>query len=209
MIYIVWAPPRQGKTYFCTDWAVKALRDIAKGSKRYKRVLSNYPIFDSKSGLWSDVWERRLAFEHVTDSLIIIDEAYRDYNSRTFKGFSPEEHTFFATNGHNANDIVVIAQNPARVDVVIREMCNVFFHVRKHQPFFMKRPLYFTVEGFTSEEDFAKRYSSDDFVYSRERILFRSRTARAYDTHYFRNESGDVNYVSWGEKIAIPESLTE
>ena len=106
-------------------------------------------IYDQ--GRSSLVWTPDLAHESIHDALIVIDEAYRDYNSRSFKNFSPDEHTFFATNGHNNVDIVLIAQNPARVDVVIREMCNIYFFVRKVSLPFVSRPLCFRVLGFLDE----------------------------------------------------------
>ena len=117
-------------------------------------MFTNYPIVDSdmRSSL---VWSPDLVHESIHDALIVIDEAYRDYNSRSFKNFSADEHTFFATNGHNNVDVVLIAQNPARVDVVIREMTNIYYFVRKFQLPFMSRPLWFRVLGFLDEESMA------------------------------------------------------
>lgn len=191
MIYIVWAPPREGKTYFCTRWA---LGRLAKG----QTVFTNYPVIDDQ-GRSSLVWSPDLVHESIHDALIVIDEAYRDYNSRSFKNFSPDEHTFFATNGHNNVDIVLIAQNPARVDVVIREMCNVFFFVRKFQLPFMSHPLWFRVLGFLDETSMAGR--DPKLAYSSELVFFRRYVARAYDTHFFRKDDDDFQGITWREKL--------
>jgi hypothetical protein len=191
MIYIVWAPPREGKTYFCTRWALGRLR-------KNQRVYTNYPIIDS-SGRSSMVWTPDLVHESIHDALIVIDEAYRDYNSRSFKSFSGDEHTFFATNGHNNLDIVLIAQNPARVDVVIREMTNIYFFVRKLSLPFVSRPLAFRVLGFLDELSMSSR--DPKMAYSSELVWFRKYVAQAYDTHYFRKNSQEHTGITWKEHI--------
>lgn len=128
MIYIVFAAPRQGKTYFCTYIALHALK---KAKKDGKKVFSNYPIYHKKLGS-TYRWEAGMEQDNITDSIIIIDEAYQAYNSRNFKGFSKNEHLFFSLNGHNQNDIWLIAHSPQRVDVVIREMVDMFYFVTKY-----------------------------------------------------------------------------
>ncbi len=194
MIYIVWAPPREGKTYFATRWALRRLRSGVP-------VYSNYPIIDRRRSLSSMIWTPDLSAESIHDSMIIVDEAYRDYNSRSFKNFTTDEHTFFATNGHNNIDVVLIAQNPARVDVVIREMCNIFFFVRKISIPGISRPLGFRVLGFLDEESMVSR--SKDAAYSSEYVLFRRRVADAYDTHYFRRDAEPYRGVTWASRLGV------
>ena len=191
MIYIVWAPPREGKTYFCTRWALGRLQ-------KNKTVFTNYPVVDDQ-GRSSLVWTPDLVHESIHDALIIIDEAYRDYNSRNFKTFSSDEHTFFSTNGHNNLDIVLIAQNPARVDVVIREMTNVYFYVRKVAIPLLDRPLCFRVLGFLDELSMASR--DPKMAYTSELVWFRQSVARAYDTHYFRKDCREYKGITWKEKL--------
>lgn len=145
------------------------------------------------------VWTPDLVHESIHDALIVIDEAYRDYNSRSFKSFSGDEHTFFATNGHNNLDIVLIAQNPARVDVVIREMTNIYFFVRKLSLPFVSRPLAFRVLGFLDELSMSSR--DPKMAYSSELVWFRKYVAQAYDTHYFRKDSQEHIGITWKEHI--------
>lgn len=169
-------------------------------------MFTNYPIVDSdmRSSL---VWSPDLVHESIHDALIVIDEAYRDYNSRSFKNFSADEHTFFATNGHNNVDVVLIAQNPARVDVVIREMTNIYYFVRKFQLPFMSRPLWFRVLGFLDEESMVSR--NPKMAYSSEFVPFRLSVANAYDTHYFRKDCDEYQGITWLDKMTKDISENE
>ena len=122
-VKIIFAAPGEGKSYYATKQAYDAL-------KKGRVVFSNYPII-TPAGLSSCIWESTHCHENVQDSLIIIDEAYRDMSSRDFKDFTKEEHTFFATNRHNNNDVLLLAQNPARIDVILREITSEFLFMRK------------------------------------------------------------------------------
>lgn len=211
MIYIIWAPPREGKTFYAT-WLV--LRALQKGRK----VYTNYPVIHTikqrpkfykkkvQVVLSTLKWDKLFAKHNITDSMIVIDEGYIDYSSRDFKAFTKETHTFFATNGHNNNDIYIIAQNPARVDLIIREMANVFIHVRKHSFPWSTNPLWFTVEGYLTQEDFALRHSSPNAVYTRRQLLPSKAVKKAYDTHYYRNGDNDFNYTTWSEYLTCMDS---
>jgi len=219
MINIIWAPPRQGKTYYCTNEVVGLLKE----GKR--RIFTNWPVIvqTPKGPLSSRVWIPALAHENILESDIYIDEAYMDYNSREYKKFEKDTHTFFATNGHNDNEITLIAQNPARIDVVIREMCNGFFLVKKITwPFVIwtiyarlanlirkekynparPNPLMFIVYNFLTEKDMASR--NPEAAYSTQRLWFNHDTARAYDTHYWKTDD-DKPYEgkTWQEKLEL------
>lgn len=116
-------------------------------------------------------------------AVIIIDEAYRNYNSRDFKNFSTEEHTYFATNRHNELEIYLIAQNPARLDVTIREISQ-FILCRKIG--FLSFILGFKLQYFEFMEDLSRRKAGDrEAHYRTEFIRFSKTVAQAYDTHYF------------------------
>lgn len=189
MIYLIWGPPGAGKTYFATR---EALRQRRKG----RAVYSNYPIVDPRSGWSAYVWQPEYVYETVTDAVLVIDEAYRDYNSREYKKFNVDMHTFFATQRHNNLDIFLIAQNPARIDVIIREIVNVFYYVRAWWRLpVLGHPLGFTATGYLDEEDMRSR--SKDAVYSRERYLFSRRVARSYDTHYYGRGEQTFEPVTW------------
>lgn len=205
MIYLIWGPPGAGKTYFATR---EALRQHGKG----RSVYSNYPVVDARSGWSSYVWKPEYIYETVTDAVIIIDEAYRDYSSREYRKFNADMHTFFATQRHNDLDVFLIAQNPARIDVVIREIVNVFYYVRKWFELPLVRiPLGFTVTGYLTEEDMNSRATDAKAIYSRERIIYSPRVAAAYDTHYFRAGEQTLSPITWSEyqkTLIVAESNT-
>lgn len=225
MINIVWAPPRQGKTYYCTNEIVALLKE----GKR--RVFTNWPVIvKTPQGIVSSrVWTPDLTHENVLGADVYIDEAYMDYNSREYKKFEKDTHTFFATNGHNDNEITLIAQNPARIDVVIREMCNGFFLVRKISwPYIVwtiyarlvnlvrkkklnpsrPNPLVFIIYNFLTEKDMASR--NPEAAYSTQRLWFNRETAEAYDTHFWKTED-DKPYEgkTWQERLDLKTDPTQ
>jgi hypothetical protein len=205
MIYIFWAPPRKGKTYTATAWALEYMKRIKKGRTSKTQVFSNYPIYDKKLGS-TLFWNADSIYYNITDSLIIIDEAYRDYSSRKWQKFSTDEHTFFATNGHNNNDIVFIVHGVNRLDPVIREMADSYYFIKKFQLPFMNRPLYFKIEVFVDEIAIAQRYSGHSrhgVIYQR----FKKRVAQAYNTHFFREiVDPDQTYLSWLDMKNLDEN---
>ena len=237
MIYFIWAPPRQGKTFYAT---YLVLLQLLKGNKK---VFTNYPVIyeiplglrarfknflikwnnricvylDKKSGLLflknrftvrtliktkslsSYVWKPEYAKAGITDSSIFIDEAYRDYSSRNFKSFDVDTHTFFATNGHDNNDFYLLTQHPNRLDLIIREMANIFYHVKKYTFPWSDNPLLFRIEGFLTQEDFLKR--TDDSVYTREYLTPKQSVKTAYDTHHYRTKRKPIVFKSWIDLI--------
>ena len=174
------------------------MKKIKKKKTSKTKVFSNYPIYDKKFGA-SLFWDGETINYHISDSLIIIDEAYRYYSSRKWQKFTTQEHTFFATNGHNNNDIIFIVHGINRLDPVIREMADAFFYIKKVTLPFMKRPLYFKIEVFNDEFEIAQRYSGNShhgIVYK----WFKKRVANAYNTHFFREiEIPDFKYLSWSD----------
>ncbi|TGC06979.1 zonular occludens toxin domain-containing protein [Methanolobus halotolerans] len=129
------------------------------GRDRKKHYFTNFPVEHPKKG-FTNVWKSELAKQNITDSMIVIDEAYRNYNSRDYKTFQKDEHTFFATNRHLNNDIFLIAHNPARIDVVIREITEEFILMHCHKLPFLRWPLWFSADVFLDELAVAQRYTS-------------------------------------------------
>lgn len=190
MIYLFWGTPGAGKTYSVVAEAVSRL-------KAGKTVYSNFPIIHEKYGS-SYKWEQDYIYQSVYDATIILDEAYRDFNSRKFKNFTDDMHQFFATNRHNKLDIFLLSQNPARIDKIIRESANIFYYITKFHLPLMKAPLWFKCEGYLQEADLNTKAESK--VFSRKRYLFCRSVAKSYDTHYFRKD--DVNQfqpVLWSD----------
>jgi hypothetical protein len=256
MIYIIWAIPGGGKSYFGTQIAGKEMF-----LKHPRKVFSNYPIiyrqkpfilkrlfnlipkpiltidFNIKSSyakklnkkvlrfvkrqpledkIYSTyIWEDKYIYTGLSNSVIILDEAYRDFSSKESPKFSKDKHTFFATNRHNELDIYVIAQHPARIEVIIREMTNIFYFVTKWRNPITQKPLWFDVAGYLSEEDFKLRRLKTDMRFSLNHYWFRDTVANAYDTHYFRKDVS-VSPRKWSDidvskhfEISIEDKTTE
>ena len=212
MIYLIVAPPGNGKTYFATHLALKIGRK--KFNKQTKQpvfsVYTNFPVFDKKIGYSTYKWEHDYVFKSIYDSTIIIDEAWQYFSSRDYKNFGKDLQAFFALNRHNGNDIYIIAQNAARVDVIIREMVNEFYYIEKHCIPFTDRPLWFTAWVYQDLTQMAKM-SPDILAYSsKRRVLFRKRTANAYDTHAFRTiKEAPIEPVFWADELGYAEEEKE
>lgn len=185
MIYVYIGAPGQGKTFSATH---RALSELKKG----RTVFSNFPIEDTKRHLVTKIWKKEYAStKHIKDSLIIIDEAYKDWNSKDWKDITPEEHSFFAECRHWGNDIILIAQSSARVATIAKEIANIVI-VKKYTI------LYWWIIGFKLEyyetvDDISRRHISKDPLYYRhDFIWFNKRTAKAYDTHYNSRQNDEI-----------------
>lgn len=209
MIYVIVGPPRSGKTYFATKIALSELR--GKGFlfwKRFSRpVYTNYPVIDRKHNLSSRVWDSNYVYENIQDSIIIIDEAYRDFSSRNYKNFDADKHLFFATNGHQGNDIYIITQNASRVDLIIREMTNELYYVRNISLF--GRPLIFIIDVIQDLNEMGKLKPSPLSVVKKRLMLFRSSVASAYDTHAYRSIAPPFESRTWAEKLGSQSVINE
>lgn len=197
-IKIIWGVPGAGKTYYTVRKMLQAMK-----KKRKKLYFSNFPIYHKKYG-WSYVWLPEYSKQTIVDAEIIIDEAYRNLNSREFQKFTKDEHTFFATCRHLNNDIWIIAHNPARIDVVIREITEEFILMHCHKIPILGWPIWFSADVYLDEQALAQRYTAKNAKYCVERFFFSKRVAKAYDTHFFRpNDIPEFKYESWGEKLGL------
>ena len=231
MIYIIWGIPGGGKSYYGTYIAIKEMMK-RKTNKRVfsnypiqlqissgiiQKIINIIPIikienkkiiFVKKPPLQpivhsTYIWEDRYIYSGITNAVIILDEAYRDFSSKESYDFKKDKHTFFATNRHNDLDIYIIAQHPDRIEVIIREMCNIFYYIFKWKNPITGKPLWFDISGYLSQEDFKLRNLKTDMRFSHERIWFRKQIAEAYDTKFFRKEP-KIEIKRWDE-INIPD----
>lgn len=229
MIYLIWAPPSEGKSYYVTNRAVELL------IKGRKRIFSNYPIvyqepltpFQFAKNVYNRItkkpliqnkvystykWETEYVYKGITNSVIILDEAYMYYSSRK-KDVDKDVHSFFATNGHDGNDFYLIAQHYNRLDLIIREMASYYVFVSKiSNPLSLigsgaregeLMPLLFKIEFYLSEEEFKYRRIHKT-VFKQQRIFFNKRIAHAYDTRFFRKTEKSMTPVKWVD-LMTPE----
>lgn len=201
MIYAVTGLPRNGKTFL----AVRMAREYWRKDPRIK-IYSNFPIIWGR--LSSYIWEPEYVSEPIFNSVIIIDEAWRFFNSRKFKDFSEDEHLFFAASGQNENDIIIISQSVNRIDTVIREIANeIIIVVKRRIPlpgrFVRARNkdkeataapdtqaeiiLWFRADVYASVEDLKmKAIAGKRAMARRFRFRFEKEVAAMYNTHQFR-----------------------
>jgi len=194
-VYCVYAPPGEGKTYIATALILEYL-------KQGRQVFSNFPVITPDLKYQTKFWQKSLMKEQIQKSVIVIDESYKDYNSREYKTFSKDDHDWFATSGHNENSIYLLTQNPQRIDTVIREIVNFYIFVEKVEIPLLGIPLFFRLFYFRSEEDM--RVSKYGMVepWDVQKFWFNWYCASSYDTKFFRRPY-DKPYIGtdWIKKL--------
>jgi|GEM_PF-3424330 len=183
LIKIVFAPPKEGKTYYLVKEAMEIMI-------RGRMVISNFPIeFWHKGRKYkSAIWDDTLYECDLGGCVIIFDEAHNLFNSREYSKFGKDKTMWFATHEHNRMDILLATHDPAMIDVNIQRCCGIYYFVRKITWPFSKRAIYFVAETYLDSAAVARRYTSKDAIYTVERYLLRKKVYRAYDFHFFRNE---------------------
>lgn len=136
MFRIFFGSPGCGKTTL----ACRTFYKIIKSPKKYP-YKSLYCNFETKlanqldlSGLgtWSPP-ER---------SLLMVDEAGIEYNSRKYKSLSQETIAFFKLHRHYRCDIDFISQSWEDIDVTVRRLADELWYVRRLGPFTALRRVY-------------------------------------------------------------------
>ena len=207
MIDFYWGLPSEGKTFVVVK---KEREKIIKG----RIVYSNFPImFVHKGKQYSSlVWNDKYVYEPLHDCDIVIDEGYRTASSRDWKSFTVDEHTFYATTGHNGIDVLFITQAIPRVEVIIREIVSKFHQIKKFSiPWFKPDPRgeYEKVIWFLEEVRLQSPKTPGtpaDEIYTSSRLFFDKNTAKAYDTKYYR-KPGELSFKPefWTQKLEIKQ----
>ncbi len=228
--YIISAAPSQGKSLLATKIAVDLL-------KEGKTVFSNYPIIYSipftfkekiknlflrikkqpliqKKQLSSNKWDDNYIDCGLHDCTIILDEAYKLVDCHC--KLTASQHDFFATTGHNNVDIYVIAQNYARINLVIREMATFYIVSKFSNPFSLVSkngrkeltPLFFTLDIYLSERDYNLKGMKKDALYKTKRVWFNKDIAEAYQTQYYRQKAKPITVISWLDDMKQKDDST-
>lgn len=193
------APPRTGKSYIAT---ALALDRLSSG----RPVFSNFPVVSGS--LSSYVWRPEYVSENIQDSLVIIDEAQRDFDSLSHKSLTDAEDYFFAASGHNRNDVIVLSQNPARVAKAVRDRMNYFAWVRtrlsviflRNREGKLGRPLLLSADVYLDFESMMARRT--DALAFRDWYWFRRRVAEAYNTHAFGKAQEPFYSQKWSDLLS-------
>lgn len=206
MIIVLTGMPGSGKSYLATQLIYDAWKDDPD-----RKIFTNYPVrLGDKSTM---IWEPEFVNENIRDSLVVIDEAYRDYNSRKFSDFSDNAHVTFATNRHNGNTFVFISQNVARLDTVIREIAEIWWISKVAYPtlkslteFDKWHPIWFKAELYDCLDSFKmKAMLGKNAAYKKKRWRFKKKVAEMYDTHYY----GDCTDPPFEHKFWFNEPLIQ
>lgn len=178
-VFIIMAPPSEGKSYVATAIVLELLKQGVK-------VFTNFPVQSVDGKYVSYVFTKELMKQNLNGCAVFIDEGYTMFNSRKYMEFADEDHDWFATSGHNEMMIFIIVQNANRVDKVIREVLNLVYVVHKVKLPIFDLPLWFTMDSLLDIEDLRDYRKGLIDPYSRERFRFTVDVALAYDTRYFR-----------------------
>lgn len=109
-ISLITGLPGGGKTLYGT-------RRILEARAAGRQVLAN---FHSKQRLWKfALWDE---MSNAEDALCVIDEAHMWFGSRAWKEQSVGDLGVFQQHRKNGLDMLIITQDKARVDTVIREL---------------------------------------------------------------------------------------
>lgn len=133
----------------------------------------------------------QMNFQFPKHSLLIDDEAQRDYDAREFEKFPAALGIFMQHHRHaSIDDILLISQHPRRLDNKMRDLSEVF---RKHRVFFTLPLIPFGVSMYTNYYEFedygkyhrvkkeAKTYDCDNHI----RIFLKKNIFPRYHSKYY------------------------
>ena len=201
MVYLFVGKKRSGKTCYCVSY-------LRKHSKKYSNYFCNFPLdfaYKIDPYTWMD-------FKYPKNSAIFIDEAQKFYNSRNFtelqkKGIGDKLLDFLTLCSHYDIDIFFITQSPNRIDLQIRELADVIFHI-KHtfKTLFRKEPFLVFGYNFSDITDYEKFINPNNFSHQYNyRFTFKfiySSDLKTFDTKYIYPDylrKPNINFKRWSE----------
>jgi len=187
-IKIVTGLPSAGKTYYMTLLAKEAIdEDIP--------VFSNYRLgypeeSTPKQVIYYETFEQLIELlEGVEKALIVCDEIQVHFNSRTWGTFSVRMQTLFQQHAKDGLNIIGTTQNEARVDVVIREIVQIWIHCRR-------------IGGFGRVSNYPWGWIKASYYWPEE---FTKAEAQPYFTEYVWVKRSIATFYNTLEKIPVPE----
>lgn len=132
MINIYFGNPGCGKTTFAVRKAYKIIKRYKKTKKTpYNRIYAN---FETKTMKFHDL-DGLGEWSFPPKSLVCIDEAGIEYNSRKYKSMKQSLIRWFKLHRHFKCDVDFYSQSWEDMDVTIRRLADNLFHLRRLGPF--------------------------------------------------------------------------
>jgi hypothetical protein len=195
---------RKGKTANATYLAVKTYKKhnsiirklIERRIHNQNTIFSNYPILlDRKKKVYSHAIDPRqltMRYKLPSGSVIIIDEIQRYWDSTEHDKVPKGLKTLFQHHAHgDILKIIVISQDPGRIPITIRQLCESY---TKHR-FFIKIPLIPLFVSYATEYyrevDYgayhhaskeARNYDYKNIL----KLIYSPNVKGRYDSKYFR-----------------------
>lgn len=133
MIISVTGMPGGGKTFFLTCRAYEAM-------KKGRPVFSNFPI----KGAYKITVKDMIEYSFPPNSLIIIDEAGRDFSAHDWKTLPQEVFDLFTLHRHLQMDMIIAMNAFGYVDIALRRVVELTYWAtnRPYLPFFTYKGYY-------------------------------------------------------------------
>lgn len=179
MIEAVTGYPGSGKSFYCTYRAYKAI-------KKGRKVFTNYPV----KGAYKITFDDLIKYTFPPDSLVIIDEAGRWFNSRKWSDLPDQVFDLFTMHRHMRLDLLVAVQNFNRIDKALREVIELCWWARNI-------PLlpWFIYDGYYDVEQLGMKGEAE----KRDIVFKYSKSRKLYDTHIMAKmiDYNDIPLIPW------------
>lgn len=175
--------PGSGKSFALTNEARIAL-------KQGRTVYSSFYIKGAHKITFKDICE----FAFPKNSVVIVDEAGRWFNSRSWSSLPSDVFDLFTMHRHMKLDLILGVQNFKRIDVSLREVIQLTFWARNIRwlPWFIHEG-YYDLEKVGNMRD----YNLKKYVWKSKKVK------EMYDTHSMASNWDDkpiMPKIPWQEK---------
>ena len=182
MIIIIFADIGTGQTCLLSYLAARAIdgksinvKGLTFGREpSYEYVYTNFPAFGCYKLDYEDIGE-----VEMSHSLLLLDEAQLEADSRNFKNFSDNKKMFFSLHRHMHCDIVIATQEASMVDKRIRDLAT--------KQYELTNGIFNTIRLRQLEKVRNEKTQECEFAYSGalyNRHFYRPRLYKYTDSHY-------------------------
>lgn len=156
---------------------------VSDGNKKGIPVYTNYPTLGARI-----IDMKTLVDYNLGKSVLVIDEAGLEYNSRNSRAFTVELYHYFMTTRHRDTQLFFIVQSWKRIDIVLRELATEIILCKK---FFFGFTMYRTFNSETTlisnSEGYALEFQ-EVFKQGSLHFFWRPKYYHMFDTKYLDRE---------------------